>query len=194
MMNKNKKVLIIERHPDFEIGGVEKYNYLLSSILKNNYKNVKVDKVCMYEPKNQEIINDDVNSKYYFLVSKWKCNDTQSISDLIGFTLNSFKFKKLVYKLEKKNQYDLIIDGSAIITFNKFLKMNQYLWVQHDSFEKLLIKKLSFKNIIKRLLGFKNNFLLAKNLVLYNENNLDYLKTLRKSDFIYYCINLCSKI
>ncbi|MBQ3621214.1 hypothetical protein II941_00050 [bacterium] len=70
MMNKNKKVLIIERHPDFEIGGVEKYNYLLSSILKNNYKNVKVDKVCMYEPKNQEIINDDDNCKYYFLVSK----------------------------------------------------------------------------------------------------------------------------
>ena len=190
-----KKVLIIERHPDFEIGGVEKYNNLLGKILNENYKNVQVDKACMYQPKDHKTFpNNSYKNKYYYLKTIWKCNDTQSISDLIGFTLNSFKFKKMVYKLEKKNKYDLIIDGSAIITFSKFLKMNQYLWVQHDSFEKLLIKKFSFKNIIKRLLGFKNNFLFAKNLVLYNENNLDYLKTLRKNDFIYYCINLCSKI
>ena len=84
----NKKVLIIERHPDFEIGGVEKYNNLLSKILCENYKNIEVDKVCMYQPKNPT--NNINNGKYFYLKTNWKCNDTQSLSDLIGFTLNSF--------------------------------------------------------------------------------------------------------
>ena len=122
-----KKVLIIERHPDFEIGGVEKYNNLLGKILNENYKNVQVDKVCMYPPKNDvgpTLVN---NTKYYYLKSWQKCNDTQSTSDLIAFVLNSFKFKKMIYQLEKQNQYDLIIDCSSIISFPKFYQKNNYL-------------------------------------------------------------------
>ena len=189
-----KKVLIIERHPDFEIGGVEKYNHLLGSILLNNYKDVKVDKVCMYQPKSSEAIKTTDNEKYYYLSSRWKCNDTQSLSDLIAFAINSLKFKKMVYKLEKINKYDLIIDCSAIISFKKFFDMNNYLWVQHASLIAILNKGLNIKNIFRFIFGFKNNFLYAKNLVLYNEENLKFLLKYRTNNFNYYCINLCCKI
>ncbi|MBO6072380.1 hypothetical protein J6P59_01800 [bacterium] len=65
-----KKVLIIERHPDFEIGGVEKYNNLLGEILSKNYKNIQIDKACMYPPRNIKNIVNNESIKYYFLSSK----------------------------------------------------------------------------------------------------------------------------
>lgn len=189
-----KKVLIIERHPDFEIGGVEKYNNLLGKILNENYKNVKVDKACMYRPQNETSPMLDNNTKYYYLKSSYKCNDTQSISDLIAFVLNSFKFKKLIYQLERKNQYDLIIDCSCIISFPKFYQKNNYLWVQHASLSAIMIKGFNLKNIFKKVFGFHNNFLYARNIVLYNEENLKWLLKYRNQNFNYYCINLCCDI
>ena len=44
--------------------------------------------------------------------------------------------------------------------------------MQHASLSAIMIKEFNLKNIFKKIFGFRNNFLYAKNLVLYNEENL----------------------
>ncbi|MBQ3621212.1 hypothetical protein II941_00040 [bacterium] len=65
----NKKVLLIEISPDFEMGGTQKYNHQLINIIKNNFNNVQIDQVCAFPALQKNNKNELCN---YFYIKPFK--------------------------------------------------------------------------------------------------------------------------
>lgn len=119
-----KRVLLIEIHPDCEIGGAESYNRRLCDIINKNYKNVKIDKCCYFDFDNDNKASMK-SSNDNFLILKdnvKKINGKYSVFSK-GFAI--LRFRKFVYNLLEKNKYDLIID-STITFFKKICHNNNY--------------------------------------------------------------------
>ena len=192
-----KKILMIEINPDFEIGGAETYNRKLFNILKSHFKeeDLQIDRACLFQPKSfKQYDKTKLSYKYYFVKSNYYCHNKQNFNEYVKFTLNVLKFRKLIYKLNKLNNYDLIID-STVATLKKLAKNDNYFWIQHTDasfFNEDL--KFNLKNFIKKIFGFESNIYYAKNIVFYDEANLNYIKSRRKSNFIGYCIPLSCNV
>lgn len=189
-----KKILIIENQPDYEIGGIESYNRKLTEIINNNFKDIIIDKVAIYHPNSNKNFNFSNNQNYYYAQSK-KYNENLNFFDWI---LSIFLTRKLVAKLCSRNNYDLIID-STLITYKKLLSKNNYWWIQHQTpqyYEHNFYKGLK-KVLIKIgcfVLGVKNNLYFANNLVLYDQDNYNYILNKRKTPFNFKCIPLCCNV
>lgn len=196
---KTKKILIIENRPDYGLGGVEKYNSKLIEIIKSNYENIIVDKCYLLNSFNKV----DSQDKTYFytkhtnFISKLEKKNKLFYYLFIGFHI--FFFRKKVYKLEKINNYDLIID-STVTYFSKLKNNDNFIWVQHVTPE--FYKHKYIKNKFLRLLinfgkscfFLKNPTLKYKNIVCFDEENANQIKKQRNDNFNLFKINLFSKI
>lgn len=121
-----KRILLIERKPDYGLGGVEKYNAKLVSIIKSNFPEVEIDKCCLLDTFNENKETDDeiFTTRHTKFISKLEKKHKFLFYCLIGFHV--FFFRKKVYKLIKKNNYDLIID-STITYFEKLENKDNFL-------------------------------------------------------------------
>lgn len=192
----NKKVLLIEISPDFEMGGTQKYNHQLINIINNNFNNVQIDQVCFFRPKSAKTDENKLNNYYY--INSWKFSKVDTEYNFLEWGINILKMRKKVYELNKLNHYDLIID-STFTTFKKFFQKNNYWWIQHTTvnFYNSNIYNGFKKNIVqigKKIFGVRNNLFLAKNLILFSKQDYDYVVDHRKDDFNAVCINPSCKM
>ena len=191
----NKKVLLIEISPDFEMGGTQKYNHQLINIINNNFNNVQIDQVCAFPGLQKNNKSELCN---YFYIKPFKISRIPNQYNFLEWGINILKMRKIVYDLNRKNHYDLIID-STFSTFKKIYKNNNYLWIQHmapEFYSSEIYKpfKRQIVKIGKWFFGIKNNLLLAKNLILFSELDNTYVKNHRLDSFNSWCINLSTKI
>lgn len=192
-----KRVLLIENRPDYGNGGVEHYNREIIKILKNNFDNIDIEVCCLLDARKVDNKNDNnyVMTNDTKLITK---NENNIIFKLF-LGIHFINFRKLVYKLDSKNKYDLIID-STITYFKKFKDDDRYLWVQHVNpefysfgFIKNPLMKFLFK-VYSKLFGMKNPILNNKNMVLYDEFNLKEIVKERNDKFNYFLVSLGTKI
>ena len=126
MMNANKKVLIIENRPDYGLGGVENYNTSLINILKTNFNNVIIHKACLLDVFNNTK-DQKIPEEFFHLDGTEALTKNQNRLNFklkIGFHIK--KFRKLLYELENKYHYDLIID-STISYYEKFKNKDNFI-------------------------------------------------------------------
>ena len=113
-----KRILLIENRPDFGMGGVENYNSKLCNILKLYFPNVIIDKAALLPPENGR--NPTLLKEYYYVFNK--SENYRNKKGNLNFYKISFlfcKFRSLIYSLENKYHYNLIID-STVTSFKKF--------------------------------------------------------------------------
>lgn len=124
MQSELRRVLLVENRADYGMGGVENYNRNLYKILTANFKNIQIDRAAFLPCEN---INDEKLINHYYHVYKPNSNfRTKNGSyNFVKIAFLFLKFRNLVYKLNKQNQYDLIID-STITTFKKFHNFSFY--------------------------------------------------------------------
>lgn len=193
-----KKVLLIENRPDYGIGGIETYNRNLYKILTINFKNIKIDRAAFLPCEN--IYNGELLKQYYYVFNPHANYRTERGN--YNFAKIAFlfhKFRNLIYKLNRENNYDLIID-STITTFKKFNVLPFYFWVQHNTpnyYKMFYIKNKLVRNFIifcEICFGVQNNILHANNLILYDWYNYEEVRSKRTSLFNAYIIPLSSCI
>lgn len=189
-----KRILLIENRPDFGMGGVENYNCKLCNILKLYFPNVIIDKAALLPAENGK--NPALLKEYYYVFNKFE--NYRNKKGNLNFYKISFlfcKFRSLIYSLENKYHYNLIID-STVTSFKKFCNKSFYFWIQHNtpSFYSLnYIKNRWIRWLFlfaERFFGVFNNLKYAKNLVLYDEFNFEEVKKNRKTSFNGYIIPL----
>ena len=190
----NKKVLLIEISPDFEMGGTQKYNHQLINIIKNNFNNVQIDQVCFFRP----TVNQTSKDSNIYYIDSWKKSKKDNEYNFLEWGINILKMRKKVYKLDKSYKYDLIID-STFTTFKRFFHKNNYWWIQHTTvnFYNSSIYNWFKRNIVqmgKNFFGVRNNLILTQNLILFSKQDYDYVANHREKNFNAICINPSCKI
>ncbi|MBO6094507.1 hypothetical protein J6P11_00495 [bacterium] len=116
-----KKILLIQNSPAYKMGGTQTYNNHLIEILKKHYPNVLIDQVVLY----------NANKKFMNEFNTFAVNDnfvdqpSNNPIYLLKHAIHLIKFRRLVYSLNKENNYDLIID-STYTTFKHFFEKNNY--------------------------------------------------------------------
>ena len=198
MQPEIKRILLIENRADYGMGGVENYNRNLYKILTSNFKNIQIDRAAFLPCEN--IDEEKLVDKYYH-VYKLNSNFRTKNGSYNFFKLAFLflKFRSLVYKLNRQNKYDLIID-STITTFRKFHDFPFYFWIQHSApvfYSMQHIKNKFVRTFIiffARCFGIKNNLYYAKNLVLFDKYNYQEIKDTRSTPFNAYVINLSNYV
>lgn len=200
-MNNIKKILIIENRPDYGLGGVEWYNFNLIQIIKKQFPNSKIDRAYLlenFDKNNHNIDNDFYKSKSTHLISTFEKWNRLLFNIFIGFHI--LGFRKLIYKLNKINNYDLIID-STIVYFNKFINNKKYIWIQHVTpsfYTHDYVKNYLYRHILlfsKEIFGVKNPVVNNKNIVCFDNNNKNEIINFNINDnLIINEINLFSKL
>lgn len=194
-----KRILLIENRPDYGIGGVEKYNAKLSEIIAKNFPEAKLDKVCLLDvfnakkPENETIYT----TKFTKFLTKLEKKHKLLFYFLIGFHL--WAFRRKIYKLNKQNNYDVIID-STITYFSKFANLEKFLWIQHVTskfYTHEYIKNNFVRKVFiffKNLFSMKNPVLHYQNIICFDEENAKEIQQKRKDKFKLYDIHLFNKI
>ena len=186
-----KKVLLIENNPDYKIGGTETYNRNLAKIIHSNFSNVVVDRVSIYKTIKRN--SDEFPLDHYFSIEPLWLNSSHSVNfNAVESAINYVKFRRLVYKLNSLQNYDLIID-STNTTFKKFVNNENYFWIQHNtpaaySHDIFPPFKKFFITMCQSVFGLKNNLYFAKNIIFFDADNYEYVKQRRKNSFNYYLI------
>ena len=182
-----KHVLLIENRPDFGQGGVETYNRHLYKILADYFENIQIDRAALLPCENT--FNKEKLASYYH-VFKQNANYRKKDGNF-NFVKISFLFcffRHLIYKLNKQNNYDLIID-STITTFKKFRNKSFYFWIQHNTPAYYSMQHIKNKCIRKlfisceRIFGLQNNLIYDQNLILFDQYNYQEVKQLRNTSF-----------
>ena len=186
-----KKILLIQSSPAKVLGGTQTYNNHLIKILTKYFPSVLIDQCVIY----------DVFEKYmnefntFFVHDNFVKKDSNNPIYLFNHMLHLLRFRKLVYSLNKKNNYDLILD-STYITFKHFFQKNNYFWIQHNDFKFYSLELIHnkfwrfLKKILFHLIGIKNNLMYVKNIVLFDYCNYDKVKSIRMTTFNPYIIEL----
>lgn len=187
--NKNpikQNILIITNRAHNTIGGIENYNKMLIKIFSENNCNVHELKLVpnKYVESNKFISDSVLKTNEIIFDEKWalKTKDFDQLeksSQLKQFSI-MYKFifysRKIVKKHLLQNSYDMIID-STIFGMHFLFNNDKYIWVQHNSkksrngqiFNNCFLN--FFGLLATKILGFKNTFKYAKNVVLFDQYN-----------------------
>ena len=177
------KILILVPKHIFEINGTSNYAYKLCYFLLN--KNHDVDVFYFFESNKLFFERKLNNDHLHFLNLK----SLKREIELEKATNNEFNFnniklntnyikntRAILLKEVRLIQYDLIIDCTYYFD-KKVMQLNNYLFVQQ--FEPKLYEHQILKDF-----GYENPFLFAKNLVLYDEYELNYYDENKRYFFI----------
>lgn len=195
MILNDKRVLIIVSHPLEKIGGIENYNKKLIDILRTNYNVRQID--VMLVATNQGMFDNEIGVCYHSIPHQEFIDDDllekKSIVFRFFYRLKiAIKSRSYIYKMIKKNKYDIILD-STLISFPKIRKSKHYFLIQHVGLDRYLGEKGNGLNIGKRILRFlnqlflKNIFLISKlsNFVVYDKKNADEVRKYNSEVHIY---------
>lgn len=187
-----KKILLIVPRTLDKLGGTQTYNEYLIKIINNNFQDIQIDYFVFSDNEEENINNiyDNVHYKYI----KHPILKKRTIFNKFFFMLKENRnIRKEVYKLYKKNNYDLILDSSNIY-FSKIKNKKQYFFIQHYDIKNYLRKISGIKSFIsyiyfRSILNIGNFIKNSSNIVVYDNNNLEYVKNITKNKI--YTIPLC---
>ncbi len=185
------KILIINIHNHNHIGGAERYSKnLIEFMCKFDLSIDEFDVIpepLQDEKVNLRIIENDFKDQLVFNNFK-KFHKHNIFYSFYIYILTRRRIRKTVYKLEKNNNYDLIIDNTFFY-YKKFNKLDKYIWVQHNSpsYYRGDITKSAFLNSISKYVlpisGVRNPFKNIKNVIMYDQFNENVIKKNKSNNY-----------